>query len=152
VEADELKQDGNDLFRLNKWNEALQSYRNGLTRLPKRRCPPAPPATTHNEEGDPPPAAGGETSGTPTEVDSQPISDASANALERECAKARSVLNANIAACHVKLVRVHARSSKAGSIFLIRAKMKMPLKRALKVCFGHCYMNAPAKRKLSFAG
>jgi hypothetical protein len=115
VEAEELKQDGNGLFRLNRWNEALERYRSGLARLPKR-CPPAPPATTHNEESDPPQAAGGVTSGTPTKVDGQPTSSASANALERECAKTRSVLNANIAACHVKLVRVHARGSKAGSI------------------------------------
>ncbi|KAI0257521.1 hypothetical protein BJV78DRAFT_1272495 [Lactifluus subvellereus] len=103
-EAEELKQEGNDLFRLNKWNEALQSYRNGLARLPKRRHPPAPPATAH-EEGDPPPAEG-ESSRTPTEVDSPPTSDASADVdspLERSCAKTRSVLNANIAACHVKL-------------------------------------------------
>jgi hypothetical protein len=35
-EAEELKQEGNDLFRRSKWNEALQSYRNGLARLPKR--------------------------------------------------------------------------------------------------------------------
>ena len=113
-EAEELKQEGNDLFRLNKWNEALQSYRNGLARLPKRRCPPAPQSTPRNEQGDLPPAAEGDTSHSPTEIDSQSASSASPSVdspLERECAKTRSVLNANIAACHVKLVRVHARSN-----------------------------------------
>ncbi|KAF8271355.1 hypothetical protein EI94DRAFT_1720427, partial [Lactarius quietus] len=40
AEADELKQEGNGLFRLNKWDDALQSYRNGLAQLPERRsCP-----------------------------------------------------------------------------------------------------------------
>ncbi|KAH9982503.1 hypothetical protein BGW80DRAFT_1263603 [Lactifluus volemus] len=105
-EAEVLKQEGNDLFRLNKWNEALQSYRNGLARLPKRRRPPAPQATPHNEQGDPPPASEGDTSHSPTENDGQSTSSASPSVdspLERECTKTRSVLNANIAACHVKL-------------------------------------------------
>lgn len=136
-EAEELKQEGNDLFRLNKWNEALQSYRNGLARLPKRRHPPVPPATAH-EEGDLPPAEG-ESSRTPNEADSPPTSGASAGVdspLARECAKIRSVLNANIAACHVKLVRAHARGPKEQIDTLIRAKTKMPLNRALKVGYG----------------
>jgi hypothetical protein len=155
-EAEVLKQEGNDLFRLNKWNEALQSYRNGLARLPKRRRPPAPQATPHNEQGDPPPAAERDTSHSPTENDGQSTGSASPSVdtpLERECAKTRSVLNANIAACHVKLVRVRARKGfKVESISLFRAKMKMPLKRAPKVCYGYCHMDAPAKRTLSFAG
>ncbi|KAH9968932.1 hypothetical protein BC827DRAFT_1166616 [Russula dissimulans] len=96
-EADELKQEGNDLFRRSKWNEALQSYRNGLARLPKRRIPPPAP----EEQGDPLPT-GEEAAAASTETTSQnePAIDPS---LEHECAKARSVLYANIAACHVKL-------------------------------------------------
>ncbi|KAI0001992.1 hypothetical protein BJV77DRAFT_1057703 [Russula vinacea] len=100
-EAEELKQEGNDLFRRSKWNEALQSYRNGLARLPKRRDPPSPSPRS--------PATDGEDDRSPVEGEA---SDVSADAgepngcvnvdssQERECAKARSVLHANIAACH----------------------------------------------------
>jgi hypothetical protein len=120
-EAEVLKQEGNDLFRLNKWNEALQSYRSGLAQLPKRRRPAAPQSTPRNEQDDPPPAAEGDTSHSPTENDGQSASSASPSVdspLERECAKTRSVLNANVAVCHVKLVSFHARNSlKVESIF-----------------------------------
>jgi len=72
-----------------------------LARLPERKKPPA--------TDDLPPA---ESEGTPTHTDADVeesiASDTSVNSdssspLERECAKARSVLNANIAACYVKL-------------------------------------------------
>jgi hypothetical protein len=108
AEADELKQEGNSLFRLNKWDDALQSYRNGLARLPERKKPFVTPAT--DEE---PPAEG---EGTPTHTDADvdeslvsgtSVDSDSSSPLERECATARSVLNANIAACYVKLVRTH---------------------------------------------
>lgn len=111
MEADELKQEGNSLFRHNKWDDALQSYQNGLTRLPERRKPSRPPATDEKNYSSP---AEGE--GTPTHTDTDVeeslasgTSDDSdpSSPLERECAKARSVLNANIAACYVKLVRAH---------------------------------------------
>lgn len=111
-EAVELKQEGNDLFRRSKWIEALQSYRNGLAQLPKRRHPPSPsprPPST-DEEGDPPPAE--EETGAST--DAEPAgSDNVDSSLERECAKARSVLHANIAACHVKLASAHAHNLRA---------------------------------------
>ncbi|KAH9064183.1 TPR-like protein, partial [Lactarius vividus] len=102
-EADELKQEGNNLFRLNKWDNALQSYRNGLARLPERRKPSVPPAT--DEKSHSPPAEG---EGTPTDAEESltsgsSLDSSSSSPLERECAKARSVLNANIAACYVKL-------------------------------------------------
>jgi len=104
-EAGELKQEGNDLFRCGKWNEALQSYRNGLAQLPKRKNSPTPPPVndkegdTHSTEGD--------ADRSPAEADRQNESTAHSNVvdspLEGECAKARSVLSANIAACHMKL-------------------------------------------------
>ncbi|KAI9460842.1 TPR-like protein [Lactarius psammicola] len=105
AEADELKQEGNSLFRLNKWDEALQSYRNGLAQVPERRKTSMPPAT--NEKSHSPPAEG-EGTHTPTDIEESLASGTSVDSdssspLERECTKARSVLNANIAACYVKL-------------------------------------------------
>lgn len=101
AEADELKQEGNGLFRLNKWDDALQSYRNGLARLPERR------KSDPDEKNHSPPAEG---EGTPTHTDAEEslasgtsVESNSSSPLERECAKARSVLQANIAACYVKL-------------------------------------------------
>jgi hypothetical protein len=115
-EADELKQEGNDLFRRGKWDEALQTYRNGLALLPKRRNPPSspPPGSPHpppatDDKGETPPAEG-DANRTPTDVQNQHESTSADSPLERECAKARSVLNANIAACHVKLASAHARN------------------------------------------
>ncbi|KAH9082043.1 hypothetical protein EDB83DRAFT_2503213 [Lactarius deliciosus] len=103
AEADEIKQEGNDLFRLNNWDDALQSYRNGLARLPERRKPSVPPAT--DEKIHSPPA---EDEGTPSTDAEESLASGSSidfdsSPLERECAKARSVFNANIAACYVKL-------------------------------------------------
>ena len=112
AEADELKLEGNDMFRLNKWDDALQSYRNGLALLPERKKLPVP--TAPDEKNNSPPAAD-EGSPTHTEADIEEslasgtsVASDSSSPLERECAKARSVLNANIAACYVKLVRAHA--------------------------------------------
>ena len=166
AEAEELKQEGNDLFRRSKWNEALQSYRNGLTRLPKRRDPPPPPPPpasssspqppTTDDEGDSP-LAEGEAPGASTDVKSQSEPSDCINVdfpLERECAKVRSVLHANIAACHLKLASAHTHSLKQvfDTFSHCRVKSRMPLKLALKVRIGHCDMNAPSKRTLSFAG
>lgn len=99
-EADELKQEGNNLFRLNKWDDALQSYRNGLARLPERRKPgTGEKSHSLSAEGEGTPSTDAEESlASGSSLDSN-----SSSPLERECAKARSVLNANIAACYVKL-------------------------------------------------
>ncbi|KAI0274677.1 TPR-like protein [Gloeopeniophorella convolvens] len=100
-EADELKQEGNALFRLNQVNEALQSYKDGLARLPKK-VPPRPPSA--EQEGASPPAKS--TANTTEDIPKENESICSAEVkspLEQECAKARAVLNANIGACHVKL-------------------------------------------------
>lgn len=113
-EADELKQEGNDLFRSTKWNEALQSYRNGLTRLPKRRDPAPAPASSSSP---PPPTTDdeGEAPGASTDAKSQSEPSDCVNVdspLDHECAKMRSVLHANIAACHLKLASAHPHSLK----------------------------------------
>ncbi|KAH9004412.1 TPR-like protein, partial [Lactarius hatsudake] len=95
AEADEIKQEGNNLFHLNRWDDALQSYRNGLARLPERRKPSVSPATDEKSHS-PQLRARSLASGSSLDFDSS-------SPLERECAKARSVFNANIAACYVKL-------------------------------------------------
>ena len=84
----------------------MQSYRNGLARLPERRKLSEPHA---NDEKNHSPPAEGEGPSTHTDVEEPLTSDTSVDSgssspLERECAQARSVLNANIAACYVKLV------------------------------------------------
>jgi hypothetical protein len=134
-EAEGLKQAGNELFRRGKWDEALQTYRNGLAQLPKRRNPPPPPPPASDEI--PPPE--GDADRIPTDAQNQHESTVPSDAdtpLEHECAKARSVLNANIAACHVKLASTHARDFRTEprlTAFLCRVKPRMPLKRARKV-------------------
>ncbi|KAI0307837.1 hypothetical protein B0F90DRAFT_1621791, partial [Multifurca ochricompacta] len=107
-EAEELKQEGNKLFRLDKWNEALQSYRNGLARLPKRGNPLVPSTANEGSQGRDSPLTEEEATQTCTDADSQPKPKPNHfidpdSLLGRQCAQARSVLNANIAACHVKL-------------------------------------------------
>ncbi len=121
-DAEELKQEGNDLFRHSKWNEALQSYRNGLAGLPKRRDPPppplasssSPPPPTAADEGDSP-LVGGEVPDASTDAESQSQPPDCVNVdspLQHECTKARSILHANIAACLLKLASVHTHSLK----------------------------------------
>ncbi|KAH9171829.1 hypothetical protein EDB89DRAFT_2114350 [Lactarius sanguifluus] len=99
-EADELKQEGNNLFRLDKWDDALQSYRNGLARLRERRKPGTGEKSysPSAEDKDTPSTDAEESLASGSSLDSN-----SSSPLEHECAKARSVLNANIAACYVKL-------------------------------------------------
>ncbi|KIL70642.1 hypothetical protein M378DRAFT_56382, partial [Amanita muscaria Koide BX008] len=89
--AEELKSDGNDHFRAGSWNEALGVYRSGLGRLPPRKEKKT--QDTDNET-----VAEG----------SDPIQDEDEEetALDKECSSARAVLNANIAACYVKLVSI----------------------------------------------
>ncbi|KZT05924.1 TPR-like protein [Laetiporus sulphureus 93-53] len=112
-DADELKQEGNEHFRAKRWGEALAVYRAGLGRLPKRKQAKrkAVPVdgkgkgreTEPSDSGDDGSADGAEdTEGSvqpeTEEEEKRPLSE-----LEQECAKARSVMNANIGACHVKL-------------------------------------------------
>lgn len=104
--AEELKAQGNDHFRAREWDEALVAYRTGLGRLPKRKSKPSPPPPDEDEISDagdavekPKESAASEVS-EGTETEDVPISES-----ERACAKARAVLNANIGACYVKLVR-----------------------------------------------
>ncbi|KAM6498281.1 hypothetical protein JOM56_006229 [Amanita muscaria] len=86
--AEELKSDGNVHFRAGSWNEALGVYRSGLGRLPprKEKKPASETQDTDNETVDP--------------IQDE---DEEETELDKECSSARAVLNANIAACYVKL-------------------------------------------------
>jgi tetratricopeptide (TPR) repeat protein len=86
----ELKDEGNAHFREAVWHDALQAYMSGLSRLPPR------PESKEKEKEKEPPVEEKPGDTGPSEVDSM-------NQLEHECALLRAVLNANIAACHVKM-------------------------------------------------
>lgn len=93
--ANELKLEGNALFKASNWTSALVSYRTALSHLPPRKQsiepesdqadtnPPRRPSTE-----DP---SGAAVSDTP-------------DAHDAECRKLRAVLYANIGACLAKLV------------------------------------------------
>jgi hypothetical protein len=109
-DAEELKQQGNDHFKSSQWNEALNAYRSALGRLPKRPL--------KEEDGKPLPGKGkgrdmGEGDGeeikrpnaeSGEDVKEEVIPEVEQSELEKKCAQVRAVVNANIGACHVKLV------------------------------------------------
>jgi hypothetical protein len=86
-QADILKAEGNDHFRSKRWDQALVAYHTGLSRLP---------AKVQSEElSDQDELKEGLAAGTLDDHNAFSPSD---------CATRRAVLNANIAACYVKLV------------------------------------------------
>jgi len=107
-DAEELKLEGNDHFRMKRWDEALSAYRAGLGRLPKRKPRIAASSKGKAREDDPidevhdnteeEPARSAGRDGPTDEAEQPALTE-----LELECAKARSVMNANIGACYVKL-------------------------------------------------
>jgi len=108
--ANERKQEGNDYFRHGNWNEALVAYRSALNSLPKRPTKPSLDAKSPNEldetleEGD---GASTQPEQRATEKEIPAVVDISSPAVaesEKESVRLRSVLNANIGACFVKLV------------------------------------------------
>ncbi|KAK0208555.1 TPR-like protein [Desarmillaria ectypa] len=99
--AEELKLEGNDHFRQCRWDEALVAYKSGLGHLPKRR---------QKKFSEPPEDILSSTEGDQDEETNDNVEPvvASDNAeveteMDRECARARAVLNANIGACFVKM-------------------------------------------------
>ncbi|GJJ09631.1 hypothetical protein Clacol_003855 [Clathrus columnatus] len=90
-EAEDIKSLGSDHFRAGEWHEALQEYRRALALLPPKPSGPS----VHNK------GKGKEKEGSDHDeaLETQP------SELEQECAKARAILNGNIGACYVKLVR-----------------------------------------------
>lgn len=96
--ANELKLEGNELFKATKWNEALVSYRTALSQLPpqKQSANSEPDqADIDSSESRQQPLTGDPSVGAVQDIPST---------LDSECAKARAVLYANIGACLSKLV------------------------------------------------
>jgi hypothetical protein len=99
-EAERLKFEGNHYFRLQRWEEALVAYKTALGYLPKRK----PEKTPERKEPDEPEDAAAEANEELSSAGAEP-SDATPSS-DSESIKARSILNANIGACHVKLVSI----------------------------------------------
>lgn len=106
--ANERKQEGNDCFRAGKWNEALTAYRSALNSLPKRPTKSKPDTSELDETpGEDPSTKHERKDGDDDEGEREPVVDVSSPAVtesEKESVRLRSVLNANIGACFVKLV------------------------------------------------
>lgn len=99
-----MKQEGTEHFKAERWAEARASYVSALGRLPKRRIA-EPKATLPDPEADAEREGGNTDKGkekVEKELDGQELKPLTG--LQLECAKARAILNANIGACHVKLV------------------------------------------------
>lgn len=113
-EAEELKLEGNEYFREKRWEEALNAYRTGLGRLPKRKESlrqnelrndkgkgKGREDDTSTEEARDAAEETGTSQDGPVEAEAAKVP---LTGLEAECSKARSIINANIGACYVKLV------------------------------------------------
>lgn len=105
--AEELKMEGNNYFRAKQWNEALVSYRTGLSLLPPRKEYKTKKCKGKAKEVDPP--SDDEEDANAEVEESEPEAQGTDEELPvdktlTECAKARAVMHANIGACHVKLV------------------------------------------------
>jgi hypothetical protein len=105
--ANELKQDGNDYFRTKQWDQALNAYRSALGRLPKRpRTKPNPNDSENTRLTDEDRGQESESAAEiPSSSESTPEEIPEPTELEKQCAKARAVMNANVGACYVMLVR-----------------------------------------------
>jgi hypothetical protein len=109
--AEELKNEGNDHFRGKRWEDALTAYRSGVGNLPKRKSKKQPPQSSSRE--DDLELARNQDDAGPSSQDAERASDEAKEDTETqeedpedpELIKIRAVLNANIAACYVKLVR-----------------------------------------------
>lgn len=99
-EAAELKLEGNDKFRAQQWNDALATYRRALARLPKRPAKKVVNISSPEDELDS--DSQGKTRSTEADTQDEDIATIP-SPLQQQCSKARAVLNANIAACYVKL-------------------------------------------------
>ncbi|CAE6378753.1 unnamed protein product [Rhizoctonia solani] len=98
--AESSKSQGNKLYVEDRWEEAKEHYKHGLTCVPKRKPSPPKPAPNGREgplEAHPPT----ERETGPSEGESFPIEELSE--LEKKSASLRAQLNCNIGACHVKL-------------------------------------------------
>ncbi|KAF8323501.1 uncharacterized protein EI90DRAFT_3019857 [Cantharellus anzutake] len=106
--ADKLKEEGNKLFRESNWPQAIFHYEEGI-----RILPPRPVASTSQEkdrapddtgeELSPSPSAPEQASANPPEDNTRESEDEPLTLAEKQCSIIRSMLNSNIAACHVKM-------------------------------------------------
>lgn len=103
-----MKQEGTEHFKAERWAQARASYISALGRLPKRRLAepkttvPGTDASAERESGE-----GGASSDKGKGKEKEELDEPESKpltGLHLECAKARAILNANIGACHVKLV------------------------------------------------
>ncbi|KLO06777.1 TPR-like protein [Schizopora paradoxa] len=93
-DAEFLKQEGTAHFKAGSWAEALASYRSGLGRLPKRREVKTKQPARNNDS---------EVKKDEEKEETEGEGEEPLTGQDLEVAKLRSVLNANIGACHVKL-------------------------------------------------
>ena len=97
TKAEELKNEGNGAFKSGEWSEALVSYRTALSHLPPRKDKKKERKRQEPDSDDEQPS-----SSPPAQSNEESV-DEPDGPLELECSKARSVLNANIGACYLKL-------------------------------------------------
>lgn len=109
---DELKSQGNDCFRKSDWDGAIRLYTQALKAVPLRPKDPLKekkrPAGLTDEDFDEDDegqnATGDKAKGKEKAKVEEPEVTKELTPLEKEAATARSVLNANLAACYVKQV------------------------------------------------
>jgi len=104
-DAEELKEEGNEYFRVGDWNAALNAYTTALHRLPKKKpqnssreatTDQTDNSETDEEDGDEAPVQPGGEGGERT------VDDNETTSIDK-CSQARAVLNANAGACYAKL-------------------------------------------------
>ncbi|TFY80423.1 hypothetical protein EWM64_g3588 [Hericium alpestre] len=98
-DAEQLKQEGNEFFRSSSWSDAMMAYRRALVRIPARKFS-RDKGKGKKRDVSPPEDREELFPRASPEEDTKPLP---LTGLDLECAKARAILNANIAACHVKL-------------------------------------------------
>ncbi|KAK7050857.1 hypothetical protein VNI00_004968 [Paramarasmius palmivorus] len=108
--ADQLKSEGNEHFKAGKWGEALASYQVALGNLPKRKEKKKAVKTAAETLDDELDEGGGKddseaksATGKRPEQDPSIEDDDDSPPQEDPFAKTRATLNANIAACYMKL-------------------------------------------------
>jgi hypothetical protein len=99
-----LKEEGNDYFRSKQWEEALAAYKSALGYLPRRRMEAKTELREHDE---------GAKSHEKILDAGTSLSPgmAGSSSSDTDYVKTRSILNANIGACHVKLVSILPRAA-----------------------------------------
>ncbi|KAF5368341.1 hypothetical protein D9758_002423 [Tetrapyrgos nigripes] len=110
--ADELKNEGNDHFRAKRWEEALAAYRSGVGNLPKRKSTRSSqksssreddPDSAEKDDAGPSSSSSSQDAERPSQEAKQDSEPQEEDSEDPELIKIRAVLNANIAACYVKL-------------------------------------------------